>query len=319
MRWPGPPGRCRPRRRRSRPGRRVSMERARKRITRGRKARAARWGVSSQTVTTYRRRASRILPNRKSPSGATTWVTEVSEYSQRGQEAVPRSARQPPGHDPQGAGSEDVEHAGDAVKSDGGRHAAQGADGCCQRRHQRRIGGFEGNAVIPKRPPGGVKPTPARARGQRRPEPVHGTHIRGGPEKHVAADVGVDPQEGQQIGRGAQRFDPSGRRDGGGETTISRFRRDCGSLHIRMEGLVQSLREGIRFDVRALQGPFDHAGTPGGAGQVIYLELQPEMVASIARQAGIETKAKDSPRTIHLDFSAPVREGHAAFRCCGSG
>jgi hypothetical protein len=41
----------------------------------------------------------------------------------------------------------------------------------------------------------------------------------------------------------------------------------------------------------------------------IYLELQVEMVANIARQAGFETKTKDSPRTIQLDLSAPSREG----------
>jgi hypothetical protein len=41
----------------------------------------------------------------------------------------------------------------------------------------------------------------------------------------------------------------------------------------------------------------------------IYLELQPEMVANIARQAGFDTKAKDSPRTIQLDLSAPARQG----------
>ena len=46
-----------------------------------------------------------------------------------------------------------------------------------------------------------------------------------------------------------------------------------------------------------------------GQHKFIYLELQPEMVASIARQAGFETKAKDSPRTIHLDLSAPARQG----------
>ena len=33
------------------------------------------------------------------------------------------------------------------------------------------------------------------------------------------------------------------------------------------------------------------------------------MVAGIARQAGFETKAKDSPRTIHLDLAAPVNQG----------
>src|SRR3954469_7190946 len=46
-----------------------------------------------------------------------------------------------------------------------------------------------------------------------------------------------------------------------------------------------------------------------GQHKFIYLELQPEMVASIARQAGFETKAKDSQRTIHLDLSTPARQG----------
>jgi len=46
-----------------------------------------------------------------------------------------------------------------------------------------------------------------------------------------------------------------------------------------------------------------------GQHKLIYLELQPEMVASIARQAGFDTKTKDSQRAIHLDLSAPVREG----------
>jgi hypothetical protein len=46
-----------------------------------------------------------------------------------------------------------------------------------------------------------------------------------------------------------------------------------------------------------------------GQHKFIYLELQPEMVASIARQAGFETRAKDSPRTIHLDLAAPVNQG----------
>ena len=46
-----------------------------------------------------------------------------------------------------------------------------------------------------------------------------------------------------------------------------------------------------------------------GQHKFIYLELQPEMVASIARQAGFETKAKDSPRIIQLDLSVPVNQG----------
>jgi hypothetical protein len=46
-----------------------------------------------------------------------------------------------------------------------------------------------------------------------------------------------------------------------------------------------------------------------GQHKFIYLELQAAMVASIARQAGFETKAKDSPRTIQLDLSAPANQG----------
>jgi len=46
-----------------------------------------------------------------------------------------------------------------------------------------------------------------------------------------------------------------------------------------------------------------------GRHKLIYLELQPEMVASIARQAGFEAKAKDGPRTISLELSAPTRDG----------
>ena len=46
-----------------------------------------------------------------------------------------------------------------------------------------------------------------------------------------------------------------------------------------------------------------------GQHKFIYLELQPEMVAGIARQAGFEVRVKDSRRTIHLDLGAPVREG----------
>ena len=41
----------------------------------------------------------------------------------------------------------------------------------------------------------------------------------------------------------------------------------------------------------------------------IYLELQTDMVANIARQAGFETKAKDSARTIQLDLSTPATQG----------
>jgi hypothetical protein len=46
-----------------------------------------------------------------------------------------------------------------------------------------------------------------------------------------------------------------------------------------------------------------------GPHKLIYLELQSEMVANIARQAGFDTKAKDSQRTIQLDLSSPGRQG----------
>ena len=46
-----------------------------------------------------------------------------------------------------------------------------------------------------------------------------------------------------------------------------------------------------------------------GHHKLIYLELQTEMVASIARQAGFETKAKDTARSIHLDLATPSRQG----------
>jgi hypothetical protein len=46
-----------------------------------------------------------------------------------------------------------------------------------------------------------------------------------------------------------------------------------------------------------------------GQHKLIYLELQPEMVAGIARQAGFDIKAKDSQRTIQLDLSATGRQG----------
>jgi hypothetical protein len=46
-----------------------------------------------------------------------------------------------------------------------------------------------------------------------------------------------------------------------------------------------------------------------GQHKLIYLELQPEVVANIARQAGFETKAKDGERSLQLELSAPDGEG----------
>ena len=43
-----------------------------------------------------------------------------------------------------------------------------------------------------------------------------------------------------------------------------------------------------------------------GPHKLIYLELQPELVAKIARDAGFDTRTKDGPRIIQLDLSAPA-------------
>src|SRR5215471_47355 len=45
-----------------------------------------------------------------------------------------------------------------------------------------------------------------------------------------------------------------------------------------------------------------------GPHKLIYLELEPEMVTNIARQAGLEVRLKDSPRLMQLDLSAPNRQ-----------
>jgi hypothetical protein len=45
-----------------------------------------------------------------------------------------------------------------------------------------------------------------------------------------------------------------------------------------------------------------------GTYKLIYLELQPEMVTSIARQAGFETRAKDTPRVLQVDLIARERQ-----------
>src|SRR5438067_3361066 len=46
-----------------------------------------------------------------------------------------------------------------------------------------------------------------------------------------------------------------------------------------------------------------------GSHKFIYLELEPEMIATLAKQAGFETRAKESERLIHLDLSAPAGQG----------
>ena len=45
-----------------------------------------------------------------------------------------------------------------------------------------------------------------------------------------------------------------------------------------------------------------------GPHKLIYLEIEPEMVASIAKQVGFETRLKDGPRTMQVDLSTPGRQ-----------
>ena len=45
-----------------------------------------------------------------------------------------------------------------------------------------------------------------------------------------------------------------------------------------------------------------------GRHKLIYLELQPEVVASVARQAGVESRTKDGERSIQMDLSASDRD-----------
>jgi hypothetical protein len=45
-----------------------------------------------------------------------------------------------------------------------------------------------------------------------------------------------------------------------------------------------------------------------GNHKLIYLEIEPEMVANLAKQAGFEIKTKDSARTIQLELSSPERQ-----------
>jgi len=45
-----------------------------------------------------------------------------------------------------------------------------------------------------------------------------------------------------------------------------------------------------------------------GSHKLIYLEIQPDMVTSIARQAGFETRAKDGPRVLQVDLAARDRQ-----------
>lgn len=45
-----------------------------------------------------------------------------------------------------------------------------------------------------------------------------------------------------------------------------------------------------------------------GQYKLIFLELEPELVTNIAKQAGFEVKLKDSPRSMHLDLTVPGRQ-----------
>ena len=45
-----------------------------------------------------------------------------------------------------------------------------------------------------------------------------------------------------------------------------------------------------------------------GLHKLIYLELEPDTVSSVAKQAGFDTKAKDGQRAIQIDLTAPGRQ-----------
>jgi hypothetical protein len=45
-----------------------------------------------------------------------------------------------------------------------------------------------------------------------------------------------------------------------------------------------------------------------GLHKLIYLELDPDTLSSVARQAGFDTKAKEGPRAIQIDLTAPGRQ-----------
>jgi hypothetical protein len=45
-----------------------------------------------------------------------------------------------------------------------------------------------------------------------------------------------------------------------------------------------------------------------GQHKLIYLELEPDTLSSVAKQAGFDTKAKDGQRAIQIDLTAPGRQ-----------
>jgi hypothetical protein len=58
----------------------------------------------------------------------------------------------------------------------------------------------------------------------------------------------------------------------------------------------------------ALQWAFVMQVLQAGQHKLIYLEVLPEMVTNIARQAGFETRMKDGHRSMQIDLSAPRRQ-----------
>lgn len=46
-----------------------------------------------------------------------------------------------------------------------------------------------------------------------------------------------------------------------------------------------------------------------GPHKFIYLELEQEMILTLVKQAGFETKSRESERLIQLDLTAPARQG----------
>jgi len=60
----------------------------------------------------------------------------------------------------------------------------------------------------------------------------------------------------------------------------------------------------LRYNVQAAMQVL-HAGNH----KLIYLELQPELVTTVAKQAGFETKAKDGQRSMQLDLTSSDGDG----------
>ena len=106
------------------------------------------------------------------------------------------------------------------------------------------------------------------------------------------------------------------RRSGGRKRNLAlpnfTYRKLLTKKHIGLQR--HNLERARRALVRYNGGVFTMQVLQAGPYKLIYLELQAEMVATIARQAGFETKTKETPRTIQVDLSTPA----GRRRCCCS-